>query len=215
MECVCPRPAAILTVLRVTCPENLGQIQRIVIQRAGSNFDANAGVPNPIAVLASWTPLITAVGATKIIITPYLESFVIPQPEAITRGGNDNTTINGVEQVVGYGGITVTANLTSVPASIIQQLADLMCEPDLVWYGINQNGRIVCREMDPDANPGDVYSGIPIEPLTLGVPDPGNNGFATFDEATIRFGMAAGWTLNRAIITPDFNAKTQLLAPVA
>lgn len=213
MDCICPRPAAIKTVLRVTCPENLGQIQRIILQRAGHVFNSAGGVPNPINALASWTPLLTAVDSTKAVITPYLEQFVIPQPEAITRGGNDNSTVNGVEQVIGYGGTTVTFNLTSVPASIIHQLRDLMCEPDLVWFGINQAGRIVCRDNDPVAV-GDQHVGIPIEPLTLGVPDPGNNGFGTFDEATGRFAMAEGWSINRAIVTPVFNAKTQLLAPL-
>lgn len=215
MDCVCPRPAAIATVLRVTCTENIGQVQRAAFQRGGFEFDANADPVTTITLLASWTPLLTAVNSTKLVITPYLENFVIPQAEAITRGGNDNTTLNGVEQVVGYGGITVTANLTGVPVSIIDALRDLMCEPDIVVYLFNQYGKIVCRELDPDDNPGDVYGGIPIEPNTLGVPYPGNNGFATLDEATMRFGLSADWAQNRAIIEPDFNLKTDLVAPVA
>jgi hypothetical protein len=216
MDCVCPLPDEVTTILRVTCKENLGQVQRIGLQRAGFSFDANAApTPNPITALASWEPLIIANDDTKLVITPYLENFVIPQPEALTRGGNDNTTINGVEEVMGYGGITVTANLSGVPTTILYQMVDLMCEPALVVYLFTQFGKIAALELDPVTNPGDEFTGLTIEANTFGVPDPGNNGFATFDEATMRFAFASGWSKFRKIITPAFNLKTQLQAPLA
>jgi hypothetical protein len=217
MEFVCPKPDALTTVIRHVCPENLGQIQRVIIQRPGFEFDANAGTPNPITALASWTPLLTAVGDTKIVITPNLVSFVIPQGEAQTIGGGDNSTIDGVEEVVGTGPITVTCDLSGVPVKIITQLRKLMeSETDLVVYMINQYAQIICRELDPIANPGDVYGGIPIAAGTFFVPYPGNAGYGTKDLATMRFGFAEDWAKDRALVKgADFNAKTQLIAPVS
>lgn len=216
MDCVCPRPAALKTVNRVTCPESLGQIQRLIFQRGGYVFDSEADPTTDITLLASWTPLITAVAGTKIVITPNLDNFVIPQAEAITRGGNSNETLNGVEQVIGYGGITATGNLTNVPVFIIDQLRDLMCEPDLVVFMINQYGRFVASSaIYPVPSPLEQVIGIPVQPSTLGVPYPDAKGFATVDESTIRFGLAEDWAKGRVIIQPAFNVKTQLLAPVA
>jgi len=217
MELVCPKPTALTTVIRATCPESLGQIQRIIFQRSGFKFDANAGTPNPITALASWTPLLTATDDTKIVITPNMVNIVVPQAEAITVGGGDNSTIDGAEEVVGAGAITVTADLTNIPVKIITQLRKLQeSELDLVVYMINQYGQIICRELDPVTNPGDVYGGIPIVPATLYIPYPGNNGYATKDTATMRFGFAEDWAKDRALVKgADFNARTQLIAPVS
>lgn len=213
MDCLCPRPAALTTVNRVTCPENLGQIQRIAIRRAVSAaaFDA---ATNDIETLASWTALLEAADDTKIVITPYLENFIIPQAEPITRGGGDNTTVDGVQKVLGAGAITATGNLVGVPVEIIEQLRELMCEPELEVFLFNQYGRIICRNADPEAAPGaEKYRGIPIQ--SFFVPFPGNNGLNTEDESILRFSFAEDWAKNRVIITPDFNLKTALLAPAA
>jgi hypothetical protein len=211
MDCICPRPAALTTVLRVTCPENLGQIQRFIFQRAGFVFDAAADpTPNDILELDSWTPLITAVAGTKIVITPYVDTFTIPEAEAITKGGNDNTTLNGVKQLLGFGGINPLGKFTGIPTAIVTQLRDLMCEGELVVYLINAAGRIVANKISTG-----VYTGLTVEPLTMGINYPGSLGFATLDQATIQWGFAEDWAKNRAILTPNFNVKTQLLAPAA
>jgi hypothetical protein len=217
MDCICPRPAALQTVLRVTCPENLGQIQRVAILRAGGFlFDPDAIAPGPydIRVLASWTPLLIAADSTKVVITPYLDDFKIPEAQAITKGGGDNTTVDGVERVLGAGPITVTGIFNGVPAAILGQIRDLSCEAALEVYLFNQYGRIVARDTTPaTAVAADkVFSGIPIQ--SLYTPYAGNDGYATEDHATFRFAFAEDWAKNRMIITPNFNLKTQLQAPL-
>jgi len=217
MQIICPRPAALMTINRVTCPENLGQVQRIGLARAGGiGFDAAAvpGVGGPIDDLAAWTAALAALNDDKIVITPYLESFVIPEAAAITEGGGDNTTVDGVERVLGAGAITVTAILAQVPVSIIDQIRDLMGEQALTVYLFNQYGQIVARDTTPAAlEDAKVYKGIPI--ASLFCPYPANNGLNTIDKATLRFAFAEDWAKNRAIITPAFNLKTELLAPAA
>lgn len=217
MEIVCPRPAALLTINRVTCPENLGQIQRIAITRAGGAiFDqaAAAGAGSDITEIGSWTPQLAAADDEKIVITPYLENFIIPEGTAITEGGGDNVTIDGVERVLGTGPITVTAMLAGVPVSIIDQIRDLMGEPALEVFLFNQYGKIIARDSTPAAAEGaKVHRGIPIQSLFC--PYPANNGLNTVDKATFRFAFAEDWAKNRVIITPVFNVKTDLLAPAA
>jgi hypothetical protein len=199
MDCTCPKPAALTTVAKVTCKENLGQIQRWIFQRAGFTFDADA----LITALASWTPLFAAVGDTKIVSTPLIENFVIPRAEAITEGGGDNTTIDGKEIVLGAGAITATGVIAEAPESVIEALKELMCETDLVAYGINQYGRIIAKEVAEDE-----YTGIPIS--SLFVSDSDSKGLNTRDQADIRFALDYGWRAGVKIITPNFNAKTAL-----
>lgn len=210
MEITCPKPAALPTVGLVSCPENLGQIQRFIFQRQGFVFDSTATIPLPITELASWTPLITAIDNTKIISTPKMANVIIPRSEAITEGGGDNTTIDGVELVLGVGPITLTGDLLSVPGKIIGQLKKaLNPEEDLVVYMINQYGQICCYDIDPLLS-GTKVTGLQISGRVF-VSDSGNEGLNTLDKATLRFSFAEGWRDQLVLIKPtDFNAKTSL-----
>lgn len=205
MNFVCPKPAALTTIDKVTCPENYGQIQRLVFQRAGYTFDAPA---TDILLLASWTPLIAAVDGTKVVSTPFIEGFTIGQSEPITTGGGDNSTVDGVEIIEGSGPITAGGTFRGVPASIIAKLRLLMGEAinpgDLVMYMINQYGKIICTEVAV----GDKYTGIPL--VSLFVPNAGNEGLNTRDASNFRFSLVDGWRDSCVILTPGFNAKTAL-----
>jgi hypothetical protein len=212
MECVCPLPAALPTIPKPGCKQNFGQIQRVLFQRAGFVFDAAADpTPNPIDVLSSWTPLFAAVGDTKVVSSPLLANFIIPSPEPITEGGGDNTTIDGIEIVLGAGAITATGSLEEIPGSIVKKLKELMCETDLVAYFINHNGSIIANRVNPDSvGPDDEqYTGFPIS--SLFVPDLASNGLNTRDKAeAFRFSLTYGWRDNAELIKPAFNAKTSL-----
>lgn len=206
--CACPAPAALTTILKLTCKESLGQIQRFLIQRAGHVFD---GTVNAITAIASWTPLFAAADSTKVVSTPYVENVVIPRTEAATEGGGDNTTIDGIEIIVGANAVRMLGQIAETPSAILKQLRKLMCEPDLVWYGINQFGAIIAKDLTPaEALPADKqYTGLPLQ--SLFVSDSDNNGLNTRDKADFSFGLPYGWRDDIAVITPaDFNAKTAL-----
>jgi hypothetical protein len=204
MDCTCPKPAALTTIAKVLCKENFGQIQRLLFQRRGFQFDAAADPVRPITALASWTPLFAAVGDTKVVSSPMIENFVIPRAEAITEGGGDNTTIDGKEIVLGAGAITPTGIIAEAPSSVIEAIKELMCETDLVFYFINQYGKIGAKKIETG-----VYEGIPLS--SLFVSDADNKGLNTRDQADLRFALDYGWRAGVELITPaDFNAKTDL-----
>jgi len=214
--CACPAPEALTTIIKKNCPENLGQIQRFLIQRAGFTFDA-AGTPTPssILLLASWTPLFIATDSSKVVSTPYVENVVIPRTEAATEGGGDNTTIDGVEIIVGANAVRMTGQIADTPSAIIQQTRELMCEPDLVWYGINHRGQIIAKDLNPEtpAAASKQYTGLAMQ--SAFVSDAGSEGLNTRDKADFSFGLAYGWRDDVALLTPtDFNAKTDLWPPV-
>ncbi len=210
MEIICPRPAALPTVNKVSCPENLGQIQRFLFQRAGFVFDSTGSTD--IKLLASWTPLFIATGDTKVVSTPVMANVVIPRGEAKVEGGGDNTTIDGVELVVGVGPITLTGDLISVPAKVIKQLKSLFGEENLVVYMINQYGEIIAHDNDPAAT-GTLVTGLQISGRVF-ASDAGNEGLNTLDKATLRFSFAEGWRDQLVKVKgTDFNAKTGLFPP--
>jgi len=213
--CVCPKPASLTDVLRATCKENLGQIQRFIFQRVGedNHFAVAPGGLGLITALASWTPLWIATDDSKVVSSPYVENFVIPRTEAVTEGGGDNSTLDGIEMVIGANAATAIGQIAETPSSILAALRTLMCEPELQVYMINQWGQVIGRDNLPEA-PGTDVVGIPIRAFF--VSDADNNGLNTRDKADIRFGLEYGWRDNLAIIKPTtYNAKTQLWPPVA
>jgi hypothetical protein len=211
--CVCPKPASLTDVLRATCKENLGQIQRFIFQRQATGNDFTVGTLGLINLLASWTPLWIAADDTKVVSSPYVENFVIPRTEKAVEGGGDNTTIDGIEIVVGANAVTALGQIAESPSSVLKALRKLMCEVDLQVYMINQYGQIIGRDLIP-ATPGVSVVGIPIQ--SFFVSDADNNGLNTRDKADFSFGLPFGWRDDLAIVKPTaFNAKTQLWPPVA
>ena len=70
MDCICPSPTALTEIPAQDCGVNLKQIQRVAIQRTGSQFGTNTQpAANSILELADWQALIAANDDTKIVIT--------------------------------------------------------------------------------------------------------------------------------------------------
>lgn len=208
--CACPQETALTTIIKKLCKENFGQLQRFIWQRAGWVFDAGAVAPKPIGVLSSWTPLFAAAGDTKVVSTPYIENFVIPRTEAISEGGGDNTTIDGIPIVLGGNAVTAIGQIAETPSAIIKQVRKLMCEPDLVWYSINNAGAIIAKDLNPEETDPDAKQYTGVNAQSLFVSDSDNNGLNTRDKADFSYGLGYGWRDDVVVIQPAFNAKTQL-----
>lgn len=224
METICPVPTHLTEVQNPACPENIGQIQKIIFQRARANFVFDSvGATGSITALASWTPLIAASDDTKVVIAPNCVSVVITPPTPITTGGNDNSTLNGRKLNTGFSSVELTGMFRSMPSEIIAQLKLLQKGEELVWFGINQFGQFVARDIYP-AHPGEKVTGIPLFSPFFG--DAGNEGFAKDDMANFSFGMDYGWRSdlqvdsNAAFVSayqlylkkPNFNALTAIVA---
>ena len=63
-SCDCPLPTAIGDITPNTCPDNFGQIQKVIFQRRGFVFDGTVG--KDITLLADWQALQVAADDTKI-----------------------------------------------------------------------------------------------------------------------------------------------------
>lgn len=204
-SCACPQPAAIGNIGAFTCGENLGQIQKLIFQRRQA-ADALPFAVNPPAEYDSWEAFFTALGVTKMQITPNFEAFVIPAVEAITEGGDDNTTLDGNSVIVGASQVAVTGNFRMIPASILRALKAYNCEGDLTVYMVNEFSQIIGRSLTNDIVG---FQGIPITEWFIG--DGGNEGKNTHDKTMFRFNFRYGWRDYLYKVTPtDFDPRFEL-----
>jgi len=201
LNCSCPAPTAIGDITAQTCGENLDQIQKIIFQRSGYEFDGTIG--KDITLLADWQTVTGAAGDTKAQITPFVYSAAIAAGDAITNGGGDNSTLNGIAELVGANASSFTGIFKSLNAASITELVAYACENDLVAYFVTKNQKIVAKEVSTG-----VYTGLTIQSLFIG--DKTNNGFGTKDENAISFFLPDGWSKDYAVTSPVFNPITAL-----
>lgn len=215
MACNCPLPTALTAIDATSCPEELGQIQRVWFVRAGNvqwdTVDAVTGKslpasiqPNLPTVSAGWTTLIGLSDDNKVIKAPLFGGDITITPsDAITFGGNDNSTLNGQTYFVSFADSTFSARFDQLTKDQTSQMKELVCE-DLEVYFINEDGDIIGRR-DPDDT--DLWKGIPVTNVAL--QSRSVQGFATRDSNILTFQLDADWDTYFEKQTPtDFNALT-------
>jgi len=202
--CQCPAGASIPSVPNASCPQDFGQIQKIIFQRVfSSGTTKNSMTQANAKLLATWTPLFSAADGTKAVITPYVEAPTADGGDAITYGGG-NDTVGGATKVIGTNPTNMTFALRQIVQSIAKALKGLMCELNLGVYFVNGDGQIMGK-----ANGESGFSPIPIQTLFVG--DLKLNGLETPDENALSFSLPANWSDDVVIITPtDFNPLTDL-----
>lgn len=204
MDCNCPLPTALTAIPALDCGVNLNQIQRLIFRRRGDVLGANAsGGPNDPTLLADWQALLAATDDTKVVVTPLIASNpIIDAGDAITNGGGDNTTLNGVEEVEGTNPSAFSAEFKSLTPEIEKALKALVCELNLEVFFVLEGGKIAAMA-DNSADPVVDWKGFPIQ--SLFVSDRNNAGFATKDIHNISFSLPTGWSEDLDIIEPAFN----------
>ena len=204
--CQCPAGASIPSVPNATCPQDFGQIQKIIFQRIfSSGTTKNSMTKANAATLKNWTDLFSAPGGTKAVITPYVEAPTADGGDAITYGGG-NDTLGGATKVIGTNPTNMTFALRQIVQTIAKALKALMCELNMGVYFVNGDGQIMGKEIS--GGKGD-FGPIPIQTLFVG--DLKLNGLETPDENALSFSLPANWSDDIAIITPsDFNPLTDL-----
>ena len=209
--CTCPLGAEISDVYLNDCPEDLGQIQKVLFQRvfasAGVKNSLTIGTNNP-NVLATWTTLLASATATKVVQSPFLSNPVTEVGAPRTYGGG-NATIGGIEEIVGREPTTFTAQFLRTNQRTIQDIKKMQCEV-LGVYLINEFGQII--GISDDIVTPTIFYPIPIRSLFIsdkhlgGIEDPDMNNF--------QFTVLPNWSDDIHIVTPtNFDALTALVTP--
>lgn len=204
MDCNCPAPTALTEITAENCGVDLKQIQRVALQRLGFKFDAAATTPTVPTALADWQALLTASDDTKVVVTPLIGGEpTIDAGDAITNGGGDNSTLNGVEEVEGVNPSLFSCIFKSLSPATEKAMKALMCEKQLNVYLFLQGGRIALLKIVEGEHTGFVARSIFIS-------DRNNAGYGTKDTHDFRFSLVEGWSEDLEIITPNFNPLTDL-----
>ncbi len=204
LKIVCPLPAEIGGLSPQDCQEHFGQIVRTVFQRIGTPFaDATA-----IGTLANWTALKAAVDSTKVSVAMIHENMLIPAGEAITEGGDDNTTTFGQSIIVGAGQVVVTGTYRGLPAVNQKELKAFQSEAsvfgNLGVYLINEFGQFIA-----DNKTGTELHPFPI--TSYFISDIDSQGYNTHNKNNFQWNFRAGWSENFKIVPAiDFDPLTDI-----
>ena len=195
--CKCPKATVLSEIPTQDCDVDLEQLQKFGFQRGGYAFDLAGVPPTDITKKADWLALKVATDDTKVVFTPLIGGDpVITAGDAITSGGGDNSTLNGVEEVQGTNPSNFTGVFKSLSSEVKAKLQELECEKDLVVYPINQNGKIVARKIAEG-----IYGGFPIS--SFHISDRNNAGFGTKDTFNVKFTLPARWDNDLVLIDPE------------
>jgi len=201
--CTCPAAQAITCVPNASCPQDFGQIQKLIFQRVFSTGSTKNSLTLANAKLkANWTPLFAATAGTKAVITPYVEAPTADGGDPITFGGG-NDTVGGVTKIVGRNPISMSFALRQYSQDIVKALKALQCESALGVYFVNNDGAIM------GISDGTNFYPIPIMDATFFVSDLKLNGLDTPDQNDMQFNLLPNWSDSAYIIVgTDFNALT-------
>lgn len=188
----CPPGPYLGGIVPTTCPIKWDQTQKMVFARKYANRFPNAGA---FISAAMWQTLLNATDDSRLVITPYVSSLVVPATTVLTKGGNDNTTIDGVPEINGVGFATVKFQLKNISAETAQELrllgTETMIQPgvsNIVGYFLQTSDAVVWNKTAT----GDKYDGFEI--YNLVVTDIGNEGLNTNTMYDVQFDMKGGWS---------------------
>ena len=207
--CSCPAGAALPAVPNASCPQDFGQVQKIIFQRifktAGTknSFTQTASIKQ----LSSWTALFSQnessdAPGSKCVITPYVEAPTSDGGDAITFGGG-NDTVGGTTKVIGRNPVNMSFVMRQMTQDVIKALKGLQCEDELGVYLVNGDGQILAL-----SSAENTYTPIPIRSLFIS--DLKLMGLDNPDENSLSFSFLPNWSDDAKVVTPDFNPLTDL-----
>ena len=204
LYCDCPIVTVLPDIPAVTCPENFGQIQRVVFQRLMGKTAENSITVSTAKTLGTWTALLAAKDNTKMVVSPYIAEPTVEAGEALTDGGGNATPGGGVE-ILGSSSTPFTGKFLKTPPAVIKVLKQFLCKVTggLGVYLINGNGQIAAIK------DGENYKPIPVESLFVG--DRTIGGLEAPDTNVISWSFKPNWSDNLEIFKPNFNPLTQLI----
>lgn len=211
MILICPLPAALTAITQPTCPFRFDQLVRIAFQRRQAVAAPPFATLADIQTLGDWTDYKAAVDSTKVVMSPIFAGCVIPPSEALTVGGNDNSTFNGIREYNGEGSVTATGVFKNLPSASKRDL-DLLSQEslassvgvsNLTAYFINRSGYFFAR--NPSTT---VYFGVPI--FNFRVSDVGSEGFNAPNVNNFSFDLQAGWADRLLSVLPTFDPLTEI-----
>ena len=180
----CPVPSAVASAVTVLnpCPDDVGQIQKLIFWRRGNSIASVATALIP----TTWTTLLVALDDTKAIMSPFVANVESPFSEPREFGGS-NETRHGAIIRKGSASTTFKASMYQEDQDVIAALKDLACEALDVLF-VNEANQLIY-----DDRSGVVY-GFEIAENSLYVSDKGIGGQDDADVNIMTFNLKPNWS---------------------
>lgn len=197
----CPLPAALPEVTNQDCTVATGNIIAIALQlrQASASFNTTS-----IKVAATWTPLLSASDATGIKLVN-VQNFESTPGEAITEGGNDQTTFRGRKKVK-YMGFT---DFTAMAEGVSHAYAKTLTEFTKFSSMPGQRSKLQAYFLTDEnyiMSAAD-FSGIDIHAWLVGDVKKGG-AFKLEDNYAISFSADYGWSFDAVSTLASFDVST-------
>ena len=199
--CPCPPAAAITALPTTACPEDFGQLQKIIITRMKDGATLNQVSVASAPTLATWTALIAAADNTKMQVSPFIQNPET-EPGAAREFGGGNATLGGIPITLGSENTTFSGVFYSLTQDYIEVLKEYMCE-DIGVYLVSETGQIAGSEKVT----GELH---PFQIKSLFVGDKKLGGYDEPDSNTISWGWLPNWSNKFKVVTPTFDPLTDI-----
>lgn len=210
-SCTCPVGTYLTPPGTQTCPENVGQIQKLAFHRYSSTTGFGTGTT--ILQEATWTAAMALTETTpnnKVIVSPFVDAPTVEVGKA-KEFGSGNEVRNGIARIFGTDPTKFSFKIYEATDSVIRNLKKMQCEKSVCVGFINELGQIIAKPTVaatglPDSAPGatTLYVGWQME--SLHISDRMLGGFDGPDYFEITFQLKPGWSDYLRVVTPtDFS----------
>lgn len=187
----CPKSTTLTSAVTVLypCPQEFGQIQKIIFWRRGNSIGSVATA----IISTTWTTLLTATGSTKALVSGFVVGKITPGEAREAGGGNE--TKDGIPIVIGAQPSMFEGYINQADQDVIKNLKKLQCEVlDAIF--INENGQFMYLDTKYQGTTAGFY-GAPIGGLFIGDLETGD--YDGVDRNKIKFSLPANWSDNAEV----------------
>jgi len=182
----CPQTSYLVSAVTTLnpCPADVGQIQKLVFWRTSNTLTVASSV-----TATSWNLILSAVGATKALVSPFVHNPDIPSGDPREYGGG-NETRWGAPLRKGSQSPTLTFTMLAEDQDVITALKYLRCEAlDVIF--INEANQFIYS----DTQSGTAgFWGFEVVPGSLFISDKKIGGFEEWDANLIQFNLKPNWS---------------------
>ncbi len=182
----CPRPTAIASAVTILnpCPQDVGQIQKLVFWRRGQSMTVASAITS-----TAWTTALAATGDTKALVTPFVANVELAPSEAREFGGGNETRWGAAIRKGGSSPV-FTASMYQEDQDVITALKALACESlDVIF--INESNQFAYSDTSGGTA---AFYGFEVAANTLFVSDKGVGGLDDADSNMITFNVKPNWS---------------------
>lgn len=187
-----------------TCPFEVPKSGKLIFEKrstATAKLIATTGTGS-VALLATWTPLLTAVDETKVIASAKITNVTLPSTEVPKT---DSGSSNGVQRTrLVVPAVTFSARMFGVTPAFVKELKELsqfsygmMNDTDLGVYILDEKNNIYCLKSSTAATSIPIWN---LEFSSLSIEE--GEDFASY---MVKFDLAHGWDENLEKVATAYN----------